>query len=303
MMMKRNLLYVFSGICLLIISCSENPQKKDTQLVIENKEVEVNATEKPVTIDGLKKIFYDLTTPVELTEFVKFSNTSYNADLVNSTNNKGKYTTNLKHALNLGVYGTDLIYSRMYDQRQEAILYLSIIQQFTEELGIPKTEISNTLNRVEESMEKKDSIFSLIRKAYADADKYLNESDRNSTAALIYFGAWTEALNIATHLYNEEGANREVIGLHIAQQKFSLNSLLELLSNTYDVPDIHHYMVLVKRLKKIYDEIEIVVDSKSAKIDTVEKVIVIDEDNTKITPEQVEEISKAIRRIRADIIA
>lgn len=286
----------------MVFSCSEDQTKSSVVNGNEEKINDNSVVKKPVTVDGLRKIFYDLTTPVELTEFVKYSNTSYNSDLINSINNKGKYTTNLKHALNLGVYGTDLIYTRMYDQRQEAILYLAVIQQFTEELGIPKTEISNTLNRVEESMEHKDSIFGLIKKAYTDADKYLNESDRNNTAALIYFGAWTEALYIATHLYNENGANKEVIGLHIAQQKLSLNSLLELLSNTYDVPDVHHYMVLIKRLKKIYDSVEIVVDRQSTEIDTINKTIVIDKDKTKVTPEQVEEISKAVRRIRADII-
>ena len=261
----------------------------------------MEAPDTLVPVGGIKRVFYDLASPVELTEFILYSKSTFNPNILNSTINTTKYSTNIKQALNMGVYGTDLIYCRMYNQKQDAIKYLSVIKTFTQELGIPKSDISNTLGSAENFIEKKDSLYILIRKAYSDADKYLNKNDRDNIASLIYFGAWTESLYIATNMYKEPEVDKKVIGLHIAQQKFAINNLLKLLSNTLESPDITHYAILVKKLKKIYDGIDIVIDKKKSKIDTLTKTIIINEDKTVVTPEQIEEITIAVRRIRADI--
>lgn len=306
--MNKGFLFLISLTLIIVFACNESEIKKSDVSISEEiedsiaMEDTVQAPDTIIPIEGIRRVFYDLVSPVELTEFVMFSKSTFNHNILNSTNNVTKYSTNIKHALNMGVYGTDLIYCRMFNQKQDAIKYLAVIKSFTEELGIPKDEISKTLGSAENYIDKRDSLFGLIKDAFTDADKYLNSNDRANVAALIYFGTWVEALHIATNIYQDPDADKKAIGLHIAQQKFALNNILKLLSRDFESPDISHYTVLVKRLKRIYDGIDIVIDDKKSQIDTFNKTIIINADKTVVTPEQVEEISVAVRRIRGDII-
>ncbi|MBU0763492.1 MAG: hypothetical protein KJ607_01515 [Bacteroidetes bacterium] len=311
-MRKIPLFRVVSGLltfCILMTSGCDNGKTHDQDIddlsVDEPDEIvlEDDVLSEPIKDDSIKTIFYDLATPVELTDFVRFSKTAFDPDLLNPVENKNRYTINMKQALNLGVYGTDMVYCRLFSQKQESINYLSAIRTVSQEIGIPEDQISETLGKADKYMENKDSLFSVIQEAYLRSNEYLKESERNSTAALVYFGAWTEALHIAINLYKKEDAAREKIAMHIAEQKFALNNLLVLLRNTYDNPDVHQYIVLVKKLKKVYDGIDIFSENEQPEINTVKKVIIIDESKTKITSAQIEEITKLIRRMRQDIIS
>lgn len=300
--------FLFSLIAVFVFfSCNNTPVDNSDSVDVE--QVVAEEAEMPVTIeaeegDTLKKVFYDLTSPVELTEFVRFSNTSFDKEILNSTENIQRYNINLKLALNMGVYGTDMIYCRMFEMKQDAMNYLASIKKLTREIGIPDEQISGTLGKADRYMDNKDSIFTIIQEAYLNADGYLKESDRNSTAALIYFGGWAEALNLAVQLYYKEGSDKEKISSHIAEQKFALNNIHVLLNNTYDSEDIHHYLVMVSQLKKVYDDITIIAeDSGSAKVDTLAKTIIVDTGKNQITEEQIEKISKIINRIRKDIVS
>ena len=55
----------------------------------------------------------------------------YNIDVLNPYDAYSKYTTNKKTALNIGVYGADLSYARMFDQIQPSVNYLSAIKKLS----------------------------------------------------------------------------------------------------------------------------------------------------------------------------
>ncbi|MBI4647526.1 MAG: hypothetical protein HY738_13290 [Bacteroidia bacterium] len=305
----RNILIITLIISIFIsfTGCNDgNIQTQDsTDILPGDNEVmtDEEVLNEPFNSDSIKTIFYDLTTPVELTQFIKYSNTIFDPDILNSIDNRTRYNVTMKMALNLGVYGTDLIYCRMYNQKQWTVKYLASIRQISKEIGIPEEKISNTLGKAEQYMENKDSLLNIIQDAYLTADDYLKENDRNSIAALIYFGAWTEAVYIAVNLYQKNNSNKEHLSMYIAEQKFSLNNLHKLLKNSYDNDEIYHYILMVNRLKKVFDDIQIYVSDTTANIDTLKKVITVGKTEVKITPEQIIEIIKAIRRIRNDIIS
>ncbi|PLX04883.1 MAG: hypothetical protein C0594_08600 [Marinilabiliales bacterium] len=290
----------------IFVSCSEKQNENIEVASNDVSNIDASHIETDNVLneqDTMTQVFYDLTSPVQLTNFVRYSNTAFKPELLNETGNKSRYTSNVKLALNMGVFGTDMIYSRLFNEKQAAINYLATIKNLTRDLGIPEEEVSKTLGKADQFMDSQDSIFNLIQDAYLHADDYLKDNDRKSTAALIYFGGWVEALHIAINLYYEQNSDKNKIAEHIAQQKFSLNNILVLLQNSYDNPDIHHYIVMVKQLKKIYADIDIVVGGVSTEIDTVNKVIKLDGSTAVISENQIVEIKKAIHRIRQDIVS
>jgi hypothetical protein len=249
----------------------------------------------------VSKIFYNVPPPIEMTKLIQESGAEYIEDILNSPENQFKYLTTADAAINLGVYGADLSYTRMFDQIQKSISYLSSLKTLSDELGIPNDEGSMAVSRLEDNMANRDSILQIITDTYSNADAYLKESDRGNTATLVILGGWVEALYIATSL--AESTENKVIIKRIAEQKYSLNNLIELLKFYKEDKTIAYYIPKLLELKKVFDKITItytkgdVITNKETKMTIIDsKVDVI------VNIEQVKEIHNVIIEIRNEMI-
>jgi len=249
----------------------------------------------------VSKIFYNVPPPIEMTKLIQESGAEYIEDILNSPENQFKYLTTADAAINLGVYGADLSYTRMFDQIQKSISYLSSLKTLSDELGIPNDEGSMAVSRLEDNMANRDSILQIITDTYSNADAYLKESDRGNTATLVILGGWVEALYIATSL--AESTENKVIIKRIAEQKYSLNNLIELLKFYKEDKTIAYYIPKLLELKEVFDKITItytkgdVITNKETKMTIIDsKVDVI------VNIEQIKEIHNVIIEIRNEMI-
>lgn len=297
--MKQFRLYILAGFILLFNACKNNKPKDD-----------INAKTDDITLDvedaherTVKKIFFNLPSPMELTQTLLEAESPYNPDLLNPVDNLGNYETSSKLAMNFGVYGADLCYCRVYDQLQESISYLATIRKITEKLQIPESEGAETINRIEENIENSDSIFQIIADTYAGADGYLKENDRDLTATFILIGGWIEGMYFAVEI-NKDEISKDQLNLKIAEQKFSMENLMMLVNEYKDDSYITELHPIFEKLAAIYEKIEISYDKAVVVTDQETKVTTID-NSTKIdiTDEQLDEISKLIGEIRAKIIS
>ncbi|MBL7984091.1 MAG: hypothetical protein JNM91_03795, partial [Flavobacteriales bacterium] len=55
-----------------------------------------------------KNIFHNIPSPMETAALLKKAGAEYDKDILNDPNNRSKYTSASKQALNLGIYGADL---------------------------------------------------------------------------------------------------------------------------------------------------------------------------------------------------
>jgi len=88
----------------------------------------------------------------------------------------------------------------------------------------------------------------------------------------------------------------------IAEQKYSLNSLIVLLSNYQEDLQVSEYLVLLRKLKRIFDKFEIYYEPGDFDIDTVNKVIALNRNKINVSSQQVGQISRIINEIRDKII-
>ena len=80
---------------------------------------------------------------------------------------------------------------------------------------------------------------------------------QESTAGLMMMGGWVEALYIATQMvYDEKNPDPEVVE-SIAEQKYTLVSLLSYMKNYYDDPMVVYYTKKLLFLQKYFDSFEI----------------------------------------------
>ena len=83
-----------------------------------------------------QNVFYSIPSPIETTSLLKAAGAKYNASYLNPIENVPKYSTAASRALNLGVYGSDLSFTSIFDKTQESMLYLRCTNKLATSLGI-----------------------------------------------------------------------------------------------------------------------------------------------------------------------
>lgn len=303
--MKIHLMRLFSiffGTFLLFAySCNSSQE----EAVYDNKfsdSLETTADTEPQAENKDIIIYYTAPSPLEMATLMRRDNSAFYPDLLSPTENLDRFMTNSSIALNIGVYGVDLSYAKIFQQEQLWRNYLSAVKELSDKLGIPEDESASSYGSIEESITDTDSLLTVINDTYNSATTYLRDNDRESTATLIILGGWIEAMYISTNLYQRE-ENSEDIMNRIIVQKFSLNYMLELVSENQDDRTVAQFMDHLRRLKRVYDNIEIRYNKDEVERDTINNVMVIKSETALlITPEQVERITEIVDNLRTAII-
>ena len=238
--------------------------------------------------------------PGEMAKVFENSGIHYNQQLLNPIENIQKYTTSSDIALNLGVYGVDLSYTKIFGQNEKTLLYISTIRKLSQQLGIPEEQFVSAFKDIEKNVSNKDSLSKYVNELYSQADKFLKENDRHVTAALVILGGWTETLYLATQIVDKD--NKPILSERIAVQKYSLNSLMSLLNNYQNDITISKYLLLLRMLKKSFDKIEIYYEENDLMVDTINKMITTNKLNINLPPETINDIRVIIAAIRNEMI-
>ena len=237
--MKRLLYFLIILLIPFAFSCKHGLKEKES----------FNAVFSTYKSDTTKKngkapkneIFYGILTPVEICTIFNRLGITYNNATLNPISNRDQYLSSSKASINTGIYGVDFGYLKMFGIGQQMIDYMVTIREMSNKLGIPDSYLTEPIKKVQSDISEPDTILFLMDDAYTRMEAHLREGGRESTAGLMIMGGWVEAMFIATQLvYNPENPDPEVVQ-KIAQQKYTLTSLLSYLKNYYDDPVVVYY--------------------------------------------------------------
>jgi hypothetical protein len=248
-----------------------------------------------------KEIFYQMSLPVEMARMFEQVGANYFPEILNSTDQLIRYDTTLKLAMNLGVFGVDLSYVKIFDRQAEAVNYFAAIQSLSDDLGIPRNLYSDVLINLEKYVSNKDSLARISAKIYSLTDQFLKEKGEKSSAAMIMMGGWIEGMYIATQIYDRDQGNIKLLE-KIAEQKYSLNSLISLMNNYRGDKEMTEYLLMLKNLRRSFNKFEIYYKMDDVNVDTVHKVISANKYYIDVKPEQILEISSKIASLRGKIV-
>lgn len=252
----------------------------------------------------IAEIISSVPNPVEVNSTLQKSGVVYSQDLLNPAGNISNYNTNFQRALNLGVYGTDLIYMNIYDRTVATLRYLSNIRELASDLRVEQFFDYSTLNRLSESSKNVDSVLFITNTGFDKMSRYLIDQGRSNIAVLISAGTWIESLYIATHAITTED-NRETINKRIGEQKKVLDNLL-LLMNSYDQNSSFDELIEdLLTVKKEFDNVNITYQYAEPSVkETDGMLVVVDNSRSKveISDETVRNIANAIAIVRNKII-
>ncbi len=296
--MKQKLinLLLVSLLVAALLSCKSRSQSETDAFSFDD--INLNENRKVInsfdTIGEGLPIFYNMYLSVEMSSLFESIGAVFNSDILNSTSKIPEYLTSSKKALNLGIYAVDLSYARIFEQIEFTSKYFHAMQKLSEELGIPSDYFLTTAQRFDRNIDNKDSLIEIANDVYMETDNFLKENERYSAAAQIILGGWTEALYIAMDIA-KESKDVEVLE-RIAEQKYSLENLIEMLGNHNDDEVIANYLVKLQALKGVFNTYEEKVNS------SINNESVDEKRHVEFILTEIKELDKHIKELRGEII-
>jgi hypothetical protein len=248
------------------------------------------------------EIFYGILTPVEICTIFNRLGVPYNNATLNPTSKRDQYLSSSKASINTGIYGVDFGYLKMFGIGQELIDYMMTIRDMSNKLGIPDVFLTDPIKKIQSDMSDPDTLMAIMNDAYNNMESHLRESGRESTAGLMVMGGWVEAMFIATQLvYNPAKPDPEVVQ-KIAEQKYTLTSLLSFLKNYYDDPVVVYYTKKLKYLKNYFDTFDIYFKKGDLEIDSSKQVLRSSGSEMTVTVETLNKIRDYVAKLRTEMV-
>jgi len=249
-----------------------------------------------------EEIFYGILTPVEISTIFNRLGVTHNNEILNPISNRDLYLSSSKASLNTGIYGVDFGYLKIFGIGQQLIDYMVTIREMGNKLGIPDSYLNEPIKRIQNDLSEPDTVLFLMSEAYTKMEAHLRESGRESTAGLMVMGGWVEAMYIATQLvYDPQKPDPEVIQ-KIAEQKYTLASLLSFIKNYYDDPVVVYYSKKLKYLNNYFDSFDIYFRKGDLEIDLNKQVFRSTGSEMNVTIETLNKIRDYVSKLRTEMV-
>jgi len=251
----------------------------------------------------VQEIFYSVPSPMEMASILKKSGAAYDMSLLNEVKNVSGYTTASSRALNLGIYGADLSYASIFNQNQEAIIYLSCTKKLADNLGVTKAFDDSTIERMEANVENRDSLLNIISETYYMLDAYLKENGRDHISAMVIAAGWIEGLYLATTIASADANPDPLLLRRIAEQKLSLNNLEELVKTYNKGNQLNDIANDLQRVRTAFDKVQMKKEKSTVGVKADGTTVIGGETKTEMSRETLEEITKVVNEIRTRYVS
>jgi hypothetical protein len=229
----------------LFSGCKNQSQKKDKEAT-PYQELDPDK-------DVIKELSgYPVPTSYELTKQIYDAGVGYNLHISNGPEKAGDYITQRDKVLNLGVYAADLCYATTYMMKQGTMNYLEASKTLIDDLGISTTFNINYAERIENNIDNRDSLISIVSESFDDTWTYMVENKQDVMARLVVCGSWIEGVYLTTKVAADALDNTSFMEA-LARQKISLDELVNLLDPVKNVEEVQDIYVALTDLKKVYD--------------------------------------------------
>jgi len=293
------------GILAISFACSSGDKPADEQAFLD--ELDSMKIEGPaISEEVISDIIQSIPSPLEISVLLKESGTKYNSAILNTPDNTSKYNSNYSKALNLGIFGTDLGYTNIYQQNQDGLDYMASIKELADGLNIGQFFDIETIGKLATNSKNLDSLLLITTQNFNSINHYLQEQNRSNLSVLLLTGGWLEAIHVTCQVSSQDPDNKE-LQEKIGEQKIILENIV-LLVSFYKETDSNMKALMddLLKLQTAFDAIEITTTYKESTMEVIDGVMVIkdnSESHVNITTENVEEIKSLTEAIRKKVIS
>lgn len=294
--MKIASYFTMGLLAVTIASCSSSETEEKSAV---NEEYIDPSSSLNTNFDG--KIF-SIPSPVLTAMLIKKSSTVFYADLMNPIQNVDKYNTEYSRALNLGIYGADLGYASLYDQKSSTLNYLATVEKLTNALGLEAAFDKQFIQRYENNISNQDSMMIVVSDAFKKADLFLKNGNRKATSSLILTGGWIESMHFACQLSLKK-RNNDII-VRIGEQKQTLKTIIEILKEYNKMGNNDKLISQMEDLLVSFEAIKMNYEFAEPETNEASKTTVLKHNiSFDISDATLQEITDKLTAIRNSIIA
>jgi hypothetical protein len=295
-----------TGLILALLTACGSGKKTDEQAFMESLEDSAKQEGPTISEEVISSILGQIPSPLEISVLLKESGKKYNASYLNTPDNRSKYNTNYQKALNLGVYGTDLGYTNIYEQNQDGVKYMEAIKEIADGLNIGQFFDIETIGRLATNSKNLDSLLLITTQNFNSINHYLQTQSRANLSVLFLIGGWLEALHITCEVAQANPDNKQLQET-IGEQKIILENIMLLLSFYKDTDsNMASLLTEMEQLKAAFDKVNITYTYKESTFEIVDGVMVIKDNSSstiQITPDDIKSIRGITQSIRTKIIS
>lgn len=253
-----------------------------------------------------KTILYTMPAPIEMASLIKETGVRFDDQLLHDLSAANKYNTNLKMALSLGAYATDMSVSGMFSQSQKMVDYLKTLKDITRRLGIVQIMDENAIRKLEGTNVSKDEMLNVISEVYMNTNQYLTENNRRNVATMVMAGGWVEGLYLALNLIDTNHLNKDIVERIIAQKLAlaTMQNIVDSENSKGEDADLTYISEKMQEIKAIFDYVEIAkVGRVSALTDPETKTTAIKANtSSELNTEIVNALKQTVTNIRNEFV-
>lgn len=297
MSMKKIAVPVFFASVLLLISCGENKDAKQTEAEDNFSDSTKIVLDSSSITDEDNEVSYNLPSALQIAHTFKKSGSAFVPGLLNKLDNFHKYnTSNYKRALNFGVYSADLAYCIFNKQYQESKNYLKVCKDVGAYLGLNRAFDSddNMIERFEKNITNEDTIVMIVSNIQLKTDIMFEQNKQKHITAVAFAGAWAESTYIAAEVYAKD-KNKKVLA----------NLLEQLALSETIIKALKHYEKAEPEMPQLISSIE-AINANYLRIEALKKALEKDEEfdyeSIKVTDSELKAITEPIKSLRNNII-
>ena len=295
---------IYVGLILMLVFACDS-KKPSEQAFQESLTDTTSAPKLEISQEVLSDIIQQIPSPLEISVLLKESGTNYDKSLLNKADKVSEYNSNFDKAVNLGIYGTDLGYTNIYEQNQDALFYLGSIRKLAEGLSIGQFFDFSAISRLATNSKNLDSLLLITTQNFNNINSYLQNQERANLSILILTGGWLEALHISNQVLQKNISNKE-LREKVGEQKIILENIMLLLTfyenSDPNIADLKEKML---PLKAEFDKIEIAYTYEESTFEEVNGILMIKDNSSssiKISDQNIADIDRITKSIRSSII-
>ena len=255
--MKQRIQYIlFAALAgTFLVSCGEQSLRSGDEVTTVN----VDSTKS--TLVNVSGKLFSIPSPVQTAMLIQAAGVPFNREDLSDVNKASDHSSKSGQAMNLGVYGTDMAYSSLYEDGQSALRFFKGVDKLSGELGVLGAIDAKLVQRLGANVGNADSLLVLSGKFYGEADEYLKENERYDIAGYVLLGGWVEATYLtAVAAAGGAEASRE----RLAEQGQTVETLIEVLEGAAEeefksgeiMELLRELLIDYKNVEKKYDFVE-----------------------------------------------
>lgn len=231
----NKVIFFMTAMIFTLLSCNESGVKQEDQQQVSDTlqaAEEFNALDEAYSISlsqsALESVLRSIPSPLEFADDLVKHNIPFDEKNVAKLKNKDDLISEDDKAIATGIYGTDLSYINIFNEKFNALMYYKTVVSLAKDLRVEQFFNLATVEKLQANEGNSEKLLEIVRGGYKDIHSYLKKQNRSHLSTYMLYGSWLEAFYITLSIHDGQKFNLKE---NIGDQKITINKMRAIFSS------------------------------------------------------------------------